>query len=240
MLGPTSKSGVYHDKNGFNEFVEAIGGGVLKEYDTLQVTKKALKQDTIKLGASWTANRKEVIALAEWVVDQLHKKNFKNEDTDEYYEYAKNIYEQGIKKLSEILAEGCKEQGVVLSGIWSDYDKLISEHVEKLQKRTYEKEHEINKVSKNLLEKFESKFKEMTVEIKNLNKTLEKAAVENIKLREMVKDYEFDQNELLAICEKLRTENKKLMNNSEDMHGTIKAMKLILMQTDANHERGIL
>ncbi len=169
-----------------------------------------------------------MVALAEWAVEQI--KRIPQSDDEQYFERALDVYNRAIRTFSDLIGEGCKEQGAVLTGIWTEYQRLVKARVTALRKRTQEKEAEINQLSCSLLGKVENRFKECQSEIDALRAAKDKLLLENEKLHEMVRDYEHDTDKLFAKCATLRTTNDRLKKTVADISRNNLSLKTILIK----------
>ncbi len=195
-------------------------------------------QEPLKLLTSHISARKEVLALAEWVADRI--KRIPQGDDDKYFEQAIGVYSKGVQAFGDMLSAGCKEQGQVLSGIWTEYQKLTEARVGVLRKRTEDKENELNKLSCSLLGKFEAKFRECGQEIGKLKGVNRKLEQENSIFKEMMHNFEHDVDTLYKRCVDLTKTNEKLTKDLAEMGRNSASLKTILFKSTANDNKGTL
>ena len=160
-------------------------------------------------------------------------KLLKQED-ESYFENALKVFNQAMKSFTELVSEGCKEQGVVLTGLWEEYQKVVHGKIAALEKRTEEKECEMNQLGCNLLSKVENKLRQYEEQTDVLSQKIEQFEAENATLREMLRDYEVDQETLLGKYAELKESTKKLKNTADDCIRYNKALKVLLMKSDTD------
>lgn len=144
------------------------------------------------------------------------------------------IYNDAIKKLAEVITLTCKEQGIALSNIWNECDRLIKRKISLLEIKTKDKEENIKQLSFNLINEFQNKFKQYEFQLNNIKANLEETVANNLKLKTKIEDYECDQKVLLEKCSILKGENRNLKNHIRELEEKAQYLKIILFQSDGN------
>ena len=162
----------------------------------------------------------------EWIKREVN--NIKDDNFDDVIE----VYNKGIKKLIEVISLTCKEQGLVLNNIWTEYDKKMKEKINLMKINQKENERKLNKLSWSLITKFENNYKKYEIEIIKLKEQINNYMKEENKMINKLNDYQHDNELLIESNNKHKMMNSYLAETVSILSKANKELKIILYKND--------
>ena len=143
-----------------------------------------------------------------------------------------DLYNIAIEKLIVFISNNCREYGAILENIWKQYNNIVKTMIVELNKRVKEREHRLNRLSVDLLCRFEEKMKEYEDKTNEFKNYCTKYKKENEILKENLKQCDDEKTTILENCNQIKESNEKLIEEIKELQYVNKDLKLLFMKSD--------
>ena len=137
--------------------------------------------------------------MSEWFSKQL--RSIEPDDDDKYFEESCSVYAKTIEILAESISETCVESGILLRGLWQEYNNLVGERIDKAFTFAKNKDLQLNQIASKILDKYENSMKQNEEKYKEMKK--------------QISDYEAEMEQMKAKLVQCKSENEWLVGKNK-------------------------